>query len=246
VYVKYRWAYDARAVDQLFESGSLTEGSSIADVGAGPGNLTARLLPRARVVYAIEPNEDMREEAEEAFSDVSNFRSIQGSAESTGLDAGCVDAITVGRALQWFAAPRALREFSRIGRAPTILGVFRVAHRPSDVEVAETALHCEACGWDIRIGRDVLLGAPARRPLGYFFAGGRFRSYVYANAAQESWEAFLGRLSSHSGAPLPGTVRFARLEQGARRVFDRFAEAGVLSVPCETRLYVGELRDLGS
>ena len=45
---------------------------------------------------------EMRESAEQRLRRFSRFRSVAGSAESTGLESASIDLVTVGRAFHWF------------------------------------------------------------------------------------------------------------------------------------------------
>jgi hypothetical protein len=44
------------------------------------------LIENGNTVYAVEPNDDMRKAAEFIFRDSENFKSVNGTAESTALD----------------------------------------------------------------------------------------------------------------------------------------------------------------
>ena len=74
----------------------------IADIGSGTGKLTASLLKRGHIVYAVEPNSSMRKKAEENLSHINTFFSVNGSAEKTNLLPNSIDCITVAQAFHWF------------------------------------------------------------------------------------------------------------------------------------------------
>jgi 2-polyprenyl-3-methyl-5-hydroxy-6-metoxy-1,4-benzoquinol methylase len=56
-YVKYRPGYPDEAIDLLQNECGLTEGSVVADIGAGTGIFTKKLLNKGYTVYAVEPNQ---------------------------------------------------------------------------------------------------------------------------------------------------------------------------------------------
>ncbi len=58
----------------------------------------------------------MRQAAEPSLGSYPGFRSVEGSAEATGLDAGSVDIITVAQAFHQFRIDETAREFRRIVR----------------------------------------------------------------------------------------------------------------------------------
>jgi ubiquinone/menaquinone biosynthesis C-methylase UbiE len=113
-YVKYRAAFPDTLVDFLVADCGLTPDSIIADLGSGTGTLTKMLLDHGNSAFAIEPNAEMRIMAERLLGGYDGFHSVDATAEATTLSAASIDIVTVGRALQWFDAPVALREMSRI------------------------------------------------------------------------------------------------------------------------------------
>ena len=56
VYAKYRPSYPTAVVDRLYK---LTNADKVADVGAGTGKFTEKLLQKPWSVTAVEPNTDM-------------------------------------------------------------------------------------------------------------------------------------------------------------------------------------------
>ncbi len=113
-YIKYRPSYPIEIIDFLKEKNILTENTIIADIGSGTGILTRMFLDNNNQVYGVEPNKDMREAAEKLLQGFTNFTSLEGSAESTGIEENCVDLITAGQAFHWFDVEQAKREFKRI------------------------------------------------------------------------------------------------------------------------------------
>ncbi|MGZ4809037.1 MAG: class I SAM-dependent methyltransferase, partial [Thermoanaerobaculia bacterium] len=117
LYDRYRAAYPSEAIDTLVARAGLTGHQVVADLGSGTGLLTRPLLPYVSIVYAVEPAEDMRRVAGTALPHEPKFRSVAGSAESTGLPARSVDAITCGNSFHYFDSELARKEAQRILRA---------------------------------------------------------------------------------------------------------------------------------
>lgn len=115
-YVKYRPGFPKGLVQLLESECGLKPSSAVADLGSGTGMLSELFLDNGNAVFAVEPNEEMRRSAEQMLGDRSGFRSIAGTAENTTLARESVDIVAVGRALQWFDLPSAIREMSRILR----------------------------------------------------------------------------------------------------------------------------------
>jgi len=113
-YVKYRQGYPDTLIPLIETLAELTTHSVIADVGSGTGLLAEAFLRSGYAVLGVEPNREMRESGEQRLLRFSRFRSVAGSAESTGLEPGGVDLVAAGRAFHWFDTARALAEFSRI------------------------------------------------------------------------------------------------------------------------------------
>src|SRR5690606_4672034 len=88
----------------------------LVDVGCGTGISTRLFAARGVRVLGIEPNADMRRQAAQTpppgGGSPPEYRA--GTAEATGLPAGCARAILAAQAFHWFDPDGALREFRRI------------------------------------------------------------------------------------------------------------------------------------
>lgn len=113
-YVKYRPQYPRRVINILEEQIGIASDSVIADIGSGTGISSQLFLENGNRVYAVEPNKEMREAAENQFRDNSNFISIDDSAEKTTLEDNCIDIVFAGQAFHWFDRERAKIELRRI------------------------------------------------------------------------------------------------------------------------------------
>jgi SAM-dependent methyltransferase len=91
----------------------LHPGTTVADVAAGTGKLTAALVETGAQVLAVEPVEAMRQSLQASLPEV---KVLAGTAEKLPLPAWSVDAITVAQAFHWFDGDRALAEFHRVLR----------------------------------------------------------------------------------------------------------------------------------
>lgn len=106
----------------------------IADVGAGTGKLTENLLSIGLNGYAIEPNDEMRNEGIKAFENINEFIWKKGSAEETGLDDNSVNWVLMGSSFHWTNTKDALKEFHRILKPG---GYFTAIWNPRDIERSE-------------------------------------------------------------------------------------------------------------
>src|SRR3954453_5767739 len=115
-YVKYRPGYPPAVLPYLREQAGLTEASVVADVGSGTGFSSVPFLENGNVVFAVEPNAEMRRAAERLLAHYPGFRSVDGTAEATTLADRSVDLVVAGQAFHWFDPPRAAAEFRRVLR----------------------------------------------------------------------------------------------------------------------------------
>jgi SAM-dependent methyltransferase len=87
----------------------------VVDLGSGTGLSTRFWADLADDVLGVEPNEHMLRYAE-AATVASNVRYLLGSADATGLPAGCADVVTAAQSLQWMRPEDVLPEIGRILR----------------------------------------------------------------------------------------------------------------------------------
>jgi SAM-dependent methyltransferase len=115
-YAKYRPTYPAAATDLIVARCGLGPRALLVDIGCGTG-ISARLFAERGVpVVGVEPNEDMRRQAEAQplppGAPPPCYR--DGRAETTGLSDGVADVVLAAQAFHWFDPDAALREFHRI------------------------------------------------------------------------------------------------------------------------------------
>ena len=119
-YDEGRPTYPPAAVARLARELHLQRDRVVLDLAAGTGKLTALLVGTGATVVAVEPIAEMRAVLERALPDV---RAVPGTAEAIPLDAGFVDAVTVGQAFHWFQGDGALAEIHRVLRPDGGLGL---------------------------------------------------------------------------------------------------------------------------
>jgi SAM-dependent methyltransferase len=119
-YDRGRPSYPPAAVAWLAGELGVTPASTVLDLAAGTGKLTAALVPLAERVIAVEPLAEMRRvlSARRLEVDV-----LSGRAEEIPLAEGSVDAVFVAAAFHWFDADVALNEIHRVLRRGGGLGL---------------------------------------------------------------------------------------------------------------------------
>jgi SAM-dependent methyltransferase len=119
-YDRWRPGYPVEAVRWLLDHGAPGGGAlDVVDLASGTGRLGAVVAGLGHRVVAVEPDEAMRAVAEQVLPGLTRL----GTAEGTGLPAGCADAVVVGQAFHWFDVDRALPEIARVLRPGGVLGV---------------------------------------------------------------------------------------------------------------------------
>jgi SAM-dependent methyltransferase len=105
-YDRGRWSWPAEMLDGI-------DGTTVLDLAAGTGKLTALLRERYDEVVAVEPLATMRAILEHAAPEAT---SLAGTAERIPLDDASVDAVFVANAFHWFDSDAAAREIGRVLR----------------------------------------------------------------------------------------------------------------------------------
>ena len=200
IYAQHRWDYAPEAIDQLCALARLTSGTTVADIGAGTGLLGAHFLRRGYKVVAVEPNAEMRALSEQQLGHDTNFRALEGYAHATGLPDESVALVAVGRALHWFDAEPARAEFLRILKPGGVLAVLQTPTTDPYLAEAMHQLRRPETGWKMSRSKQNL----AQTSLGFYFGTEAYKTLAVTSSVVETWEQFLGRVSSLSPAPNPG------------------------------------------
>lgn len=114
-YDRYRPQPPAVLIDILTQLAGVERPALVVDVGAGTGLSTRLWAGRADQVIGVEPNDDMRRQAEaQTAAPGVHYRAGFGSA--TGLPDACADIVTASQALHWMEPAPTFAEMARILR----------------------------------------------------------------------------------------------------------------------------------
>ena len=232
-YAKYRPSYPTKAIASIMERLSLP--LVAADIGAGTG-ISSRLLGDQGVrVFAIEPNESMRQAA--TAHPLVEFRA--GTAEHTGLPDASVDLITCFQAFHWFEPMPTLQVFNRILKSTGRLAVVcnernnddeftqeytRLVKRASNNHPAESRL----------TSVEPLLASS-------LFSQVRHLTFPYRQALNQ--EGLIGRTMSTSYLPREGTIQ-KQLISNLQELYNRFRdEDGFVYLVYCTSVYLAQRKD---
>jgi ubiquinone/menaquinone biosynthesis C-methylase UbiE len=238
-YNKYRPGYPKEIIDLLRSECGLAPSSVIGDIGSGTGILSEVFLKNGNVVYSVEPNNEMRMVAEDLLKGYSNFRSIDGAAESTSLEDSSLDLITVGHAFHWFEVNKSKVEFSRILR-PEGWVVLIWNDRRTDttpfLRSYEDLL--------LNFGTDYKEVNPANFDYGVlttFFGNNGFQIKLLENIQAFDFEGLKGRLLSSSYVPMEGHPNYETMVDELQHIFIEFQKDGKVIFEYDTELYWGRL-----
>jgi ubiquinone/menaquinone biosynthesis C-methylase UbiE len=234
-YIKYRPHYPDSVYDFLQETLPLSSASIIADVGSGTGILTQLFLKNNHIVFAIEPNQEMREAAEKILHAYPNFRSVNATAEATTLASNSVEVVTAGQAFHWFEVPKAKAEFIRILKKDgwvVLIWNEREIDGPFQQEY-EQLLGDYALNYQ-QINHKNIDDHRLRELFDY-------QLQTFANQQIFDYTGLSGRLLSSSYAPLPDQPQHAPMMDQLQRIFEKYQTDGVVYFNYQTKVYYGQL-----
>jgi ubiquinone/menaquinone biosynthesis C-methylase UbiE len=237
IYARCRPDYPAVALEDIIRHCQLHPGALIVDVGCGTGISTRLFAGRGFRVIGIEPNDDMRCQAEASdlprISHPPEYRS--GKAEATGLPDGHADAVLAAQAFHWFEPETTLREFHRVLKPDGWVVLMWNERDPRDPftaaygEIVARETHGKALEAQRHRAGSVLLRSS-------LFGNPEVHRFPHEQEMDE--EGMLGRAFSASYAPrAPDTVQ--EFAQDLRQVFVQFQRDGKVRLVYETAVYLG-------
>ena len=214
-YDRWRPSYPETALDWLIPPGA----TQVAEVGAGTGKLTDRLVERGLDLDVVEPDGRMLSVIRERHPQV---RTHEASATDLPLADGSIDAVVVADAWHWFPKEGAAAEVSRVLRPGGWLGCIWNVPVPQDGWVWQ-ALHL-----------DPALQAPSDLDpldrLGLTEGRAETESFRWTwTLSPEQWRGFASTVSHV--ALLPDDERTAALDEIEHLVAQACATAGTTAVP---------------
>lgn len=240
-YAKHRPTYPLAAMQAVIEH--LDRPIVVADVGCGTG-ISSRLLAEAGAdqVIGIEPNDDMRAEAEakpSALADRISYR--KAAAERTGLADASVAAVLCAQSFHWFDGPAALAEFHRIIRPGGRVGLLWNVREDSDAATA-------AYGAIIDRAQNEA-AASGRRGHHQYNADptvtGRFtnaRQLAFPHEQRLDLDGLLGRARSASYFPRVEPLK-SELERALADIFAAYQRHGTIALRYRAELTLAERVD---
>jgi SAM-dependent methyltransferase len=206
----------------------------VVDIGSGTGLSTMPWAERAEMVVGVEPNADMRGQAElraQSGGGVTNVEFRQGLSSATGLPDGAADIVTISQALHWMEPEGTFTEVARILRPGGVFAAYDNDWPPA-VQWEASAAYVAAMERAnvLEEERGVRAGVKAwakREHLARMRASGRFRwteEVVMHHVEQGNANRFVGILLSQGGVAGLLRVGVSEAEIGIdelRRVAER-------------------------
>ncbi len=235
-YAKYRWDYAHPAVQAILDTAGINHDSAVADIGAGTGILTRHFVTKAGQVIGIEPNAEMRKEAEALLAAYPSCRMIDACAESTGLPDHSVDLITAAHAIHWFDPVPARRELFRILKPNGWLAILTNDATQHAINEAIGQISTPENG----VNFEVVEQRPEPKPAAFYFGSGSIKQQAFPFSFEQDFDSFLGAMMSASYMPDETNPCYPKLEKEAREVFSRFSAQGKIQVTGNTVLLIGQ------
>ncbi|MHA1125150.1 MAG: class I SAM-dependent methyltransferase [Candidatus Heimdallarchaeota archaeon] len=238
-YLKYRPRYPKELLTFLQEEEIICETTILVDIGSGTGFFTELLLESNCHVYAVEPNKEMREAAEELLQGQSNFASIDGTAETTTLKDKSVDFISVAQAFHWFDRDKTREEFLRILKPDGYLALVWNNRIKEDIPFQEeyNDLLIKYCpGHDktnhYKITYDQIVE---------FYGFIEVKIFRCANKQVLNFAGLKGRLFSSSYTPKENEPNYQPLLSALKELFDKYQENGKVTMEYKTKMHYGKM-----
>jgi ubiquinone/menaquinone biosynthesis C-methylase UbiE len=113
----------------------------VVDLGSGTGLSTILWAGRAEQVVGVEPNTDMRRQAEEQRVEraLTNVHYQAGRSTQTGLESACADIVTCSQSLHWMEPDATFAEIARILRPGGLFAAYDYDWPPTVSWEAEEA-----------------------------------------------------------------------------------------------------------
>ena len=216
-YDAYRPHYPAEAILFLITLAELDRTSDVADIGTGTGRIALELAKYVRLVYAVDTAAAMLEQLNERAIEegLTNIRTIEASAEDTGLGIESLSMVVLAQSFHWVDKPAALKEMHRILEPNKALVVmWNQVQNTSDGYYREIVSQIKRFNPSYRGGADILSAdfQPTIERSGLFSGIDQF-SFPFE--AQYAFEAYIGFLLSKSyiGVGIPSDKLPAFMEE---------------------------------
>ena len=231
-----RPSYATTFIDMLYSKQGFSSRSIIADIGSGTGILSKQLLANGSVVYAVEPNSDMRINAENQLKSFKNFYSVNGTAEHTTLADNSVDYITVAQAFHWFDCISFKKECNRILKPDgKVFLIWNTRDAAADINIQQSMIFKKYCPDFVGFSG----GIKENDDRIYEFFDNEFMREEFDNPLLYDREKFIQRSLSASYSLNENDKNYNEYLLALNDLFERYSINGALTIPNKTVVYFG-------
>jgi SAM-dependent methyltransferase len=237
-YGKYRPTYPTKVLNLFRDEMNLQNDSIIADIGSGTGISAKLFLENGNTVFGVEPNEAMREAAENFLQDFPHFKSVDGTAENTDLENNSVDFVVAAQAFHWFDKTKTRKEFKTILRDKGF-----VALMWNERQLDSTAFLRDYERLLIEFGTDyetVRHENITKETLQDFFQTD-FEQKTFSNGQTVDFNGLKGRMLSSSYMPTAENPRFSQMLENLETLFAQHGENGKIEILYDTNIFYGQI-----
>lgn len=239
-YARHRPSYPEEMFVFLRTEVRLEATHVIVDLGSGTGILSEPFLRRGHTVYGVEPNGDMRAAAETALESHHRFQSVNGTAETTGLETSSIDLAVAGQAFHWFDPAKTQTEVRRILRPMgkcALMWNDRLTDTSPFLNDYEKFLSTWGTDYDaVRVTYENpdAIGA---------LLDAEYTRTVFANRQVLDRVGLRGRVLSSSYMPQADDPRSDKMLEALDALFEKHQENSLVQIDYNTNLYLGSVRD---
>ncbi len=239
-YHRYRPRYPPAVIPLLQKEISLPSTSlyRIADLGSGTGILSELFLRNGNTVFGVEPNKEMREEAERQLESYPHFISVNGQAESTTLEDSDINLITAAQSFHWFDIDKTRKECQRILKPEGYMVLIWNQRKESGSSFAkdiEQILVKYSKNYH-KSQRDL-----DEKDFSQFYGHSNFKTKIIQNFHTRTFEELRGMLLSISYTPTEEDSVYPQMIEHLKRLFSRNQINGQIKVEYDTEIIYGQI-----
>ena len=235
-YAKYRPSYPTALVDRLYE---LTHAENVADIGAGTGKFTEKLIAKPWNVTAVEPNTDMCRELLKCVGGKAEI--VTASAEDTGLPEHSFGLITSAQAFHWFDENKFREECKRLLTPDGRVAIIFNSRMNGAITEQRDEIFRKYC--PEFANRRSHMGNRSEAEGDAFLRNEYFSSvevFTMDTPIMMTREQFIGNSLSLSYSPTESDPNYNAFITELRALFDRYHRYGKVTISYKTNCYAGK------
>ncbi|MCB0825491.1 MAG: class I SAM-dependent methyltransferase [Armatimonadetes bacterium] len=236
IYASSRPTYPLKTLHQISEVTDLPTDATVYDLGAGTGLFSQILLEHFQRVHLVEPNADMRGQAENVLP-TDHSTSIDAEAESFPAEPRSIDLITAAQAFHWFDQPRAKAHWRQVLKPSGWVALVWNTRIPSTPFAEEVGNLLKALV-DASPQGDIPQDSADEEILA-FFESAQILATEHTTPLSE--QELCNLVMSRSYSPRSGEPLFAEIKEKVQDIHASYQSNGLVDLPYLTKLYIGRI-----